>query len=37
MKLGQLVGHKETFFFKNYTDNEAGRLVPKLVLFFKKA
>ena len=24
-------------FFKNYTENEAGRLAPDLLLFFKKA
>ena len=26
----------EIFFFKNHTENEAGRLVPVLFLFFKK-
>ena len=31
MKLGQLL------FFKNDEENEAGRLVPDLFLFFKKA
>ena len=25
------------FFFKNYAENEAGRLVPDLFLFFKYA
>ena len=25
------------FFFKNHTENEAGRLVPDLSLFFKKS
>ena len=25
------------FFFKNHTENEAGRLVPDLFMFFKKA
>ena len=25
------------FFFKNHAENEAGRLVPDLFLFFKKA
>ena len=25
------------FFFKNHTQNEAGRIVPDLFLFFKKA
>ena len=28
---------KEIFFFKNDTENKAGRLVPDLFLFFKKA
>ena len=28
---------REIFFFKNNADNEAGRLVPDLFLFFKKA
>ena len=28
---------REIFFFKNHADNEAGRLVPDLFLFFKKA
>ena len=28
---------REIFFFKNHLENEAGRLVPDLVLFFKKA
>ena len=27
----------ETFFFKNYTENEARKLVPDVSLFFKKA
>ena len=26
-----------TFFFKNHSENETGRLVPDLCLFFKKA
>ena len=32
--------HRETreiFFFKNYVENEAGGLVPDLLLFFRKA
>ena len=32
--------HRETreiFFFKNYVENEAGGLVPDLILFFRKA
>ena len=28
---------RKTFFFKNYAENEAGRLVPDLFLFFKYA
>ena len=28
---------REIFFFKNNAENEAGRLVPDLFLFFKKA
>ena len=36
--LGQLIEHnKKIFFFKNHSENEAKRLVPKLFLFFKKA
>ena len=27
---------REIFFFKSYAENEAGRLVPDLFLFFKK-
>ena len=38
MKLGQLIEcNKKKIFFKNYAENEAGRLVPDLFLFFKKA
>ena len=38
MKLGELIEYnKINFFFKNYAENEAGRLVPDLFLFFKKA
>ena len=33
MKLDQL----ELLFFKSYAENEAGRLVPDLFLFLKKA
>ena len=37
MKLGQLMDKtREIFYFKNHTENEAGRLVPNLFLFFKK-
>ena len=35
MKFGELT--KEIFFFKNYAENEAGRLVSGLFLFFEKA
>ena len=38
MKLGKLIEHnKKNIFFKNYTENEAGRLIPNLFLFFKNA
>ena len=42
IKFGQLIEHNkknfaEKFFFKNYAENEARRLVPDLFLFFKKA
>ena len=38
MKFGQLIEFKkETFFFKNHAENEAGRLVTDLFLYFKKA
>ena len=34
-KLGQLIEYNSrNNFFKNYADNEAGRLVPDLLLFF---
>ena len=37
MKLGQLIEYnKRNIFFKNYAENEAGRLFPDLLLFFKK-
>ena len=36
-KLGQQSITREIFFFKNYGEKEAGRLVPDLFLFFKKA
>ena len=43
MKFGQLVEYNKIFFifllkngfFKNYTENEAGRLVPDLFIFLK--
>ena len=34
MELGQLTD-QGIFFFKNYTENEAGRLVPEIFLFFE--
>ena len=38
MKLGQLIEYnKRRFFFKNYAENEVGRLVPDLFLFFENA
>ena len=38
MKYGQLIDiSKEIFFFKNYAENKARRLVPHLFLFFEKA
>ena len=38
MKFGQLIEYdKRNLFFKNYAENEAGRLVPDLFLFFEKA
>ena len=38
MKFGQLIEHpREIFFFKNYAENEAGKLVPDGFLFLKKA
>ena len=30
MKFGQLIEYKRNIFFKNHTENEAGRLVPDL-------
>ena len=38
MKFGQLIEHnKRNILFKNYSENEAGRLVQDLFLFFEKA
>ena len=38
MKLGQLIEYnKRIIFFKNYTENEAWRLVSDLFIFFEKA
>ena len=36
MKFGQLIEYK-MFFFKNYPQNQAGRLVRYFSLFFEKA
>ena len=37
MKLGQLIEYsKRIFFFKNYAENQAGRLVPDLFFNFLK-
>ena len=39
MKLGQLIEYtipREIFFFKNYAENKAGRLVPDHFFFFLK-
>ena len=38
MKFGQLIErNKRNIFLQNYSENEAGRLVPDLFLFIKKA
>ena len=38
MELGQLIDYKKiNTFLKNYTENEAGKLVPGLFLFIKYA
>ena len=39
MKVGQLMRYipREMFLFRNYAENEAGKLVPDHFLFFKKA
>ena len=38
MKLGQLIEHNmKNIFLQNHAENEAGRLVPDLFLFLKKA
>ena len=38
MKFGQLIKYDvRKFFFKNHAQNEGGRRVPDLHLFFKKA
>ena len=38
MKFGQLIEYnKRNTFLQKYAKNEAGRLVPDLFLFFKKA
>ena len=38
MKFGQLIKYiREIYLFKNYAENEAGRLVPILFSLFEKA
>ena len=38
MKFGQLIKHpKRIFCFKNYAENETGKLVPDRFWFFKKS
>ena len=38
MKFGLVIEYNNRkIFFKNHAENEAGRLVPNLFLFFKKA
>ena len=38
MKRGQLIEYNNrNIFFKSYAENKAGRVVPDLFLFFKKA
>ena len=38
MKFGQVIEYnKAVFFFKKHAENEAERLVPDLLLFFRKA
>ena len=37
MKFGQVEHSKRIFFKKNDSENEAGKLVPDLVLFLQKA
>ena len=37
IKFGQLIEYNEiNIFFENHAENDAGRLVPDLILFFKK-
>ena len=38
MKLGQLIeSNKRNIFLQNYAESQAGRLVPDLFSFFRKA
>ena len=38
MKFGKLIEYnKKNIFFNNHVENETGKLVPDLFLFFKKA
>ena len=36
MKFGQLIEYNKRNIFRNYAENEVGRLVPDLFLFFEK-
>ena len=36
MKFGQLIEYNKIIIVLHYPENEAGRLVPDLFLFFKK-
>ena len=37
MKFGRVIEDKRNIFFKNHAENETGKLVPDLLLFFDKA
>ena len=38
MQIDQVIEHNNrTIFFKNHSENEAGKLIPDLFLFFQKA
>ena len=37
MKFGQVIEHNKRILKKNYSENEAGRLIPDLFLLFQKA
>ena len=36
MKFGQSIDYNKIVFFKNHAENEVGRLVPDIILLFKK-